>query len=178
MASWLQRPVDVEEAENYWLQRVLAAIEVQIVLTGQLVRSIRGQRRFRRVFNNRLALTVVAIHRSAGGKHHSFDARFAHGFAHIERADKVALVSAHRVVYRGLHRGHRGQVHDCTAAGHGALDQGRIGDVAFNEFDLGVIQRQVVALACRHIVEDSYGMPFGQQAVHQIGTDKTGTAGD
>ena len=41
---------------------------------------------------------------------------------------------------------HRRQVNDCAAAGHGALDQGRIGDVAFNEFDLGVIQRQVLRL--------------------------------
>ncbi|MNC81974.1 hypothetical protein D3C75_1352940 [compost metagenome] len=70
-----------------------------------------------------------------------------HGLADVEGADEVALVRTHRVIHRGLYRGHCGQVHHGRTTGHGLIDQARIGHIAFDKTQARVIQRQIGALA-------------------------------
>lgn len=102
----------------------------------------------------------------------------AHGFAHVEGTDEIALVGPHRVLDRGLHRGHRSQVHHGTAASRNLRNQLGIGDIAFNQFQPRVANLQVAPLASGEIVENAYGVAFLQQRIAQVGANKAGTAGD
>lgn len=157
---------------------MLTTIEIEVLLAGQFVHRIRCQRRLWRVFVDRLALTIVAIHRRAGGEQHALDPSLAHGFADVQRADEIALVRAHRIVHRGLHRRHGGQVRHGAATGHCLGDHSRIGHVADDQFDLGIIQRQIAALAGGQVIENPHGMALGEQGVSQVRTNETGTTGD
>lgn len=148
------------------------------MLARQLVRCVGRQRRFRRVFINRFALAVVAVHRRTGGVQHTFDPGQTHGFADIQRADEIALVSLHRIIHRRLHRGHGGQMRDRAAALHRLRHQCRIGDIADNQLDPRIIQRQIAAFAGRQIVEDPHRMALGEQGIRQVRADETGAAGD
>ncbi|MNE80817.1 hypothetical protein D3C80_1774230 [compost metagenome] len=112
---------------------MLTAVEVQVLLTGQLVHGVGRQRRLGRVFGNRFTLAIVAVHRRTGGKQHPAQTMHAHGFAHIKGANEVALVGTHRVFDRGLHRGHRRQMHHGTAACRSLRDQPGVGHIAFNQ---------------------------------------------
>ena len=163
---------------NCRFQTVLTAVEIEVLLAGQFVRRVRRQRRLGRVFVNRLAFAIVAVDRCAGGIQHTFDAGLAHGFADVQRADEIALVSLHRIIHRRLHRCHGSQVRDCAATFHRPGDQRRIGDVADDQLDLGIVQRQIAALAGRQIIEDPHRMALGKQRVSQVRADETGTAGD
>ncbi|MNH12119.1 hypothetical protein D3C79_716540 [compost metagenome] len=174
----LARPEDVEEAKHYRFQAMLTAVEVQVLLAGQLVYRVRRQRCLGRIFLDRLAFAVVAINRSAGGKQHALDAVQAHGLADIQGADEVALVGFHRVIHRGLHRGHGGQVHHCLATGSHAFDQLGVGDVAFDQFQTRVIYLEVAWFAGRQVIEDTHGITFGQQRIAQVGTDEASATGD
>ncbi|MOA12770.1 hypothetical protein D3C78_1327900 [compost metagenome] len=157
---------------------MLAAIEVEVELAGQLVRGIRREWGLGGFFVDGLAFAVVAVDRCAGGEQHPFHTALAHGFADVQRADEIALVSAYGVVHRGLHRGHRRQVRHGAATGHGPGHQGGIGDVAFDQFDRRVVQRQVAALAGGQIIEDAHRMSLGEQGVGQVRTNETRAAGN
>ncbi|MNV70208.1 hypothetical protein D3C71_1631560 [compost metagenome] len=147
---------------------MLAMVEVEVLLAGQLVHRIRRQRRLGRVFVDRLTFAIVAIHRRTGGKQHAFDPGLAHGFADVQRADEVALVCAHRIVHRGLHRSHGGQVRHGAASGHRLGNQSRIGHVADDQFDPGIIQRQIAVLAGGQVIENPHRMALGKQGVSQV----------
>ncbi|MNF70025.1 hypothetical protein D3C84_519240 [compost metagenome] len=157
---------------------MLATVEIEVMFTGQLVRRIRRQRFLGRVFVDRLAFAIVAVDRCAGGKQHTFDAALAHGFADIQRTDEIALVRLHRIVHRRLHRRHGRQVHHGAATGHSPSHQRGIGDVADDQFDLGIVQRQVAALAGRQIIKDAHRMALGEQRVGQVRANEPGAAGD
>lgn len=102
----------------------------------------------------------------------------AHRFAHVKGADEVALVCAHRVFDRGLHRGHCRQVHHGTAAGCGLRDQPGIGDIAFDQLQPWVVDLQVTASASGKVIENAYSVAFVQQRIAQVGANEAGTAGD
>ena len=169
---------NVEWAVINRLKAMLATIEIQVVLTGQLVSRIRRQRCFRGVFNNRLTFAVITVDRSTGSENNALDACLAHGFAHVQGADEVTLVGTHRVVNRGLHRSNCCQVNHSAATGHDFGNQCGVSHVAFNQFDPRVVHWQVAAFACGHVIENSYGVALGQQGVYQVGANKTGTTGD
>ena len=174
----LARPENIEEAEHHRLQAMLATVEVQVLFTGQLVHRIRGQRRLGGVFGDRLAFAIVAIHRRTGGEQHPTQAMHAHGFAHVEGTDEIALVGPHRVIHRGLHRGHRCKVHHGTAASRNLRDQLGIGDIAFNQLQPWVADLQVAPLPSGEVVENAYCVAFVQQRIAQVGANEAGTAGD
>ncbi len=169
---------DIEEAEQHRLQRMLATVEIQVVLARQFVRGIGGQRCLGCVFGDRLAFTVIAIHRSAGGKQHALDAGLTHGFADIQRADEITLMGAHRVIHRGLHRGHCRQVRDCVATQGCARHQRGVGDIALDQFQARVIHRQVAAFAGRQVIKDADGIALGEQGINQVRANESGAAGD
>ena len=169
---------DVEEAEDHRLQTMLATVEIEVVLAGQFVRGIRGQRGLWRVFVNRLAFAIVAVHRCARRVEHTLDPGLAHGFADIQGADEVALMRLHRIVHRRLHRSDCRQMRNGAAALRGLRDQRGIGDVTDDQFDLRVVQRQVAAFASRQIIENPHRMAGGEQCIRQVRADETGAAGD
>ena len=129
-------------------------------------------------FGDRLAFAVVAIHRGAGGKQHALDPGLTHGFADIQGADEIALMGTHRVINRGLHRGHRRQMRDGVAAQGCARDQRGIGDITFDQLQARVIHRQVTALARGQVIENSNGIALGKQGIDQVRANKAGAAGD
>ncbi len=174
----LARAEDIEEAENHRLQAMLAAVEIKVVLTGQLVGRIGRQRRLGGLFVNRSALAVVAVHRRAGGEDHTLHAGLAHRFAHIQGADKIALVRADRIIHRRLHRGHRRQMNHRRRADRGTRHQLGVGHIAFQQFDTRVVQRQVAALAGGQVVQHAHAVTLGQQCIDQVRADKARTAGN
>ncbi|MNC49255.1 hypothetical protein D3C75_984210 [compost metagenome] len=95
---------------------MLATVEIQVLLAGQLVDCIRRQWRLEGVFDNGLPLTVIAIHGCTRGKQHALDTGNAHGFANVQGTDEVALMGLDRIFHRSLDRGHRSQVHHGPAA--------------------------------------------------------------
>ena len=141
---------------------MLATIEVQVLLAGQLVHGIGCKRRLGRVFFDSQTFAVVAIDCRAGGKQHTLDAIDAHGLANIQSADEVALVGFHRVVHRGLHRRNGGQVNNGLAACGRALDQLAVSDIAFDQLKPGVVHLQVGGLAGGQIIKDPYRVTLCQ----------------
>ena len=69
-------------------------------------------------------------------------------------------------------------MHNGTAPGHDAGDQRGICHITFNQFYVGIVQGQVAAFACGHVIQNSHCVALGQQRVNQIGTYKPGAAGD
>ena len=102
----------------------------------------------------------------------------AHGFADIQGADKVALMGAYRIVHRGLHRGHCGQMHHCATALHATLHQRGIGHVTLDQLDTRMVHGQIFRLARGQIVQHAHRITLGQQGIGQMGADEAGTAGD
>ncbi|MNN60080.1 hypothetical protein D3C81_1752380 [compost metagenome] len=147
---------------------MLAAVEVEVMLAGQFVHRVRRQWRLGRVFVDRLTFAIIAIHRRTGGKQHAFDPGLAHGFADVQRADEVALVRAHRIVHRGLHRSHGREVRHSAASSHRPGNQSRIGHVAYDQFDPGIVQRQIAVLAGGQVIENPHRMAPGKQGVSQV----------
>ncbi|MNO97197.1 hypothetical protein D3C76_888950 [compost metagenome] len=84
----------------------------------------------------------------------------------------------HRVIHRRLNRRHGRQVRHGATPGHRTGDQGGIGNVADNQLDLGIVQRQVAAFTGGQIVENPYRITLGEQGIGEMGADETGAPGN
>ncbi|MNM78171.1 hypothetical protein D3C81_900620 [compost metagenome] len=154
---------------------MLAAIEIEVMLAGQLVRCVGRQRRLGRVFVDRGALAILPVDRRTGGEQHALNALFTHGLAQIEGADEVALVGRYRVIHRSLHRRHSGQMRHRLAAPHRFTQASGVGDIAFEQLHR---RRQILALAGGQVVQHPHLEALCQQGIGQMRADEAGAAGD
>lgn len=67
---------------------------------------------------------------------------------------------------------------DSAATLHRVGDQRRIGDIADNQFNPRIVQRQVAALAGRQIIQNAYRVALGEQGIGEVRANETGATGD
>ena len=120
----------------------------------------------------------VAVGRAAGGIDHAFDARFFRGHEDIERAGRVGVVTVARLVDAERHAGDRAEVQDDFGALGGALADGRVANIAFDQLELRGDVGDVLAVARAEIVQHARLVPQTKQPVNDMAADESRTAGD
>ena len=77
-------------------------------------------------------------------------------------------MGADRIIYRGLYRGHRRQVHDCSAITHGLFYRGIVRYIADDQVQIGVTHRQITDLSGRQIIQYANLVAFAKQRFHKV----------
>ena len=154
---------------------MLATIEIEQLLTGQLIDGIGGERTQRRIFSNRTPLTRLSIHSRTRSKYRAPHRIRTHGLANIQGADEVAAMSTQWVIDRRLDRCDRSQVSNGLAPAHGLGDLIGISDITNQQFQTRMRSRQIYQPPSREVIEHTHGVATIKQRNNEVRANKAGS---